>query len=255
MATAKKAVATTTNQYPTDAPAFLNPDTGRGNEAVDASSMVIPRLVIVQDLSPQHKKNKPEYIEGAEPGMVFNTVTNELYGQSFKAIPVIFRKEQVIWKDINSGGGFKGAYPTVAEAEAALKELEDADKCEIVETNQQFVMLINEDGSLTEAVISMSKSQNRISRQLNTILQSVGYDRFAHVIEFRAVEAQNAAGQDYYNWRVDRMGFCTEEQYRRAEKLYDAIREGAADVSRDPDTTSSGPEVAQGDVDDAEHEM
>jgi hypothetical protein len=46
---------------------------------MDSSTMAIPFLKLLQDLSPETKIKKPEYIEGAVPGMFINSVTKELY--------------------------------------------------------------------------------------------------------------------------------------------------------------------------------
>ena len=45
--------------------------------------ITIPRVDVLQALSPQRKKTNAEYIEGAEEGMLFNTVTKQLYGSNF----------------------------------------------------------------------------------------------------------------------------------------------------------------------------
>lgn len=237
MATAKKDVALATNEVP----AFLgNSSTTRGNEGVTHEDLTIPRISIIQDLSPQHKKTKPEYIEGAEAGMAFNTVTSELYGDAILFVPVLFRKEYVIWKDLDAGGGFRGAFPSVNDAEEALAALDDADDCEIVPTNQHFVLVLDpkstaEKPIMTEAVISMSKSQNKVSKQLNSMIHTAGHDRFAHLCKLKVVVDQNAAGQEYYNWRPERIGFVSEAMYAEGEKLYEAVSKGEKDVKRDLD--------------------
>lgn len=231
-----KAVATVEENFPTERPEWMG-DTNRGNEGVTVDDMTIPRLSIIQDLSPQHKKSKPEYIEGAEPRMVFNTVTQELYGDVVLIVPVMFRKEWVIWKDIDLGGGFKGAYPTESEANAALSELEDSSQCEVVDTAQHFVLVVDADTMTTwsEAVISMNKSQMKPSRQLNSIINGQGGDRWERMFRLEVVEAQNAAGQEYYNWKPKQMGYVSESIFKAAEKLYDAVKAGVKDVKRDTD--------------------
>ncbi|MCK5346606.1 MAG: hypothetical protein KAR20_24520, partial [Candidatus Heimdallarchaeota archaeon] len=56
-----------------------------------------------------------------------------------------------------------------------------------------------------------------------------------------AVEDQNAAGQDYFNFGVEAMGFVmNEDTYRRAEAMYESISSGVRDVNRDSDSKPSG---------------
>jgi len=246
MATAKKAVAKTKDSMPSR-PSYMKPEgSERGNEGVSSQDMTIPRLSIIQDLSPQHKKSKPEYIEGAEVQMIFNTATQKLYGKTVFVVPVLFRKEWVIWKDVNKGGGFKGSFATPQEANDELASLEDAEDCEVVDTAQHFVLIVDEDGEMEQAVISMSKSQMKVSRKWNTSISAAGGDRFERMYRLEVVEDQNKNGQEYYNWKVSQMGYVEEEVFRRAEKMYEAVRSGAVDVKRDSDAPT-GP--AEGEVD------
>lgn len=207
-------------------------DGNKGNEEVGFDDLVIPRLDVIQDLSPQHKKNKPEYIAGAEPGLLFNTVTQELYGSNVMFIPVYFRKEWVIWRDIKQGGGFRGAHATQQEAVNALTELEDADQCEIQDTAQHFGLIIIGD-RVEEVVISMSKSKMKTSRQLNSMVKIRGGDRFASAYEIKAIEAQNAAGQDYWSLGVKPLGFVSKELHAHGEALYNQVKLGQKDVQRE----------------------
>jgi hypothetical protein len=222
----------------TERPAWMDVNSARGNEGVKVEDMTVPRLSIIQDLSPQHKKGKAEYIEGATPKMIFNTVTNELYGEHIYIVPVLFRKEYVVWKDINAGGGFKGAYPSMEEAIAAREELDDRDQCEIVDTAQHFVLILDgattmDDPVFTTAVISMSKSQMKVSRRFNSMIQTQGGDRWSRVYRFTVVDDQNSSGQEFYNWMPHQMGYVSEALFKAAEKLYEDIRAGALDIKRD----------------------
>ena len=211
-------------------------DGNKGNEEVGFDDLTIPRLDVIQDLSPQHKKNKPEYIEGAEPGLLFNTVTMALYGSKVMFVPVFFRKEWVIWKDIKAGGGFRGAHSTQQLAVDALAELDDADQCEIQDTGQHFGLIVHSADNIEEVVISMSKSKMKVSRQLNSMIKIRGGDRFSSAYSISAVEAQNAAGQDFWNMAVKPLGFVSEEIFELGERLYEQVKKGTKDVQRDEAT-------------------
>ena len=77
---------------------------GRGLENITNDDITIPRLAIVQAGSPQRKKKDEKYIEGAEEGNIFNTVTNQLYSDSITVIPCGYRKSYVEWVPRESGG-------------------------------------------------------------------------------------------------------------------------------------------------------
>jgi hypothetical protein len=197
-------------------------------------------------LSPQRKKNDPEYIEGAEEGLLFNTVTGELYGSSILFVPVYFRKEWCIWKLQAAGGGFEGAYETEAEAMAEFDRqgyAEDTFKkgderiCahEIVDMGQHFGIVVHDNGKLEDIVISMSKSKMKVSRQFNTIVKMAGGDRFSRIYKIGVVEDENGAGQKYFNLSVAAKGYVSESTYRAAERMYEAISSGEKNVERKAD--------------------
>ena len=100
-----------------DRPEYVS-NVSRGSEGVGTDDLSLPRLSIIQDLSPQRKKDKDEYIPGAEEGMVFNTASNQLFDKPIVIVPCYFRSEYVAWKDRKSGGGFGIACATQEETEA-----------------------------------------------------------------------------------------------------------------------------------------
>lgn len=226
-----KAVVTRTPTFMDEAPDYVNQESVRGSEAVGVDDITIPRVDVLQDLSPQVKKSKPEYIEGAEPGLLFNTVTGKLYGGELIIVPVLFRKEYVIWKDRDSGGGFRGAFSTEEAANAALARLEDSKQCEVVDTAQHFVLIIDSDGAVDEAVLSMSKSKMKCSRQLNTLIRMSGGDRWARAYNLTPIAVDGQKG-DYYNMMVKQLGYVPKDIFDRAEEMYESVKAGRKDVDR-----------------------
>lgn len=61
-----------------------------GLENARPEDFQIPRLQIAQALSPQLLRSKPEYIPGLMVGQFFNTVTQEVYGDTVQVVPVKF---------------------------------------------------------------------------------------------------------------------------------------------------------------------
>jgi hypothetical protein len=78
---------------------------GDGLENVTASDLIIPRLAILQDLSPQVKKTKPEYIEGAQVGDICDVGTSELFEPPLIFLPVHYVKQWLEWAPRASGKG------------------------------------------------------------------------------------------------------------------------------------------------------
>ena len=241
MATAKskQAVVASTDQMP----AWMNENDARGQEGVGVDDLTIPRLQLIQDLSPQRKKNDPQYIEGAEEGMFFNTVTFALYGASVIFIPCFYRKEFVIWKSQSEGGGFLGAYPTEREAKNEFNEQGysgQVDKrgnpiYEINDTGQQFGLLVNPDGKTEEIVLSMSKTKRKVDRQLNTIIKMAGGDRFSRMYQIKAVQDTNGAGQEFFNMSVELMGYVS---VRKCTNVLKSCTRQSVAVQRTSNATS-----------------
>ena len=113
-----------------EAPSYINTETQRGSENVGMADLVIPRLEIVQGLSPAVKRGDPGYIQGAAPGMLNNSVTRKLYGDSALLVPVHYSMQYLVWRDrklaeqlkIGSEGGFFGAYSSMEEAQKRVDQ-------------------------------------------------------------------------------------------------------------------------------------
>jgi hypothetical protein len=234
-------------------PSYLGQES-RGSEEVTIQDITIPRLSMVQDLSPQRKKNNAEYIEGCEEGMTFNTVTNELYADPVIFVPVYFRLEWLVWKHRDAGGGLQGVCATQEEAVALVGAHPLAGQMtekqepvlEVQDTAQHFGLLLDpnspaEDPRATEIVVSMSKSQLKPSRQLNSQVRIAGGDRFDRYYRLSAVQVDGARGE-YYNWKVEQLGFVSEAIFAQAEALYESVVSGKSVVERD-DSTSEEEET------------
>src|SRR4051812_2478639 len=110
----------------------------RGSENVGSADLIIPRLEIVQALSPIKEEN-----DDARDGDIYNSVTGEIYGQQVNVIPIYYRKEYLVWAVREKGkpippDSFKGAYGSAEAAESAIGDLDNPDAYEFIETPQQF---------------------------------------------------------------------------------------------------------------------
>jgi hypothetical protein len=216
----------------------------RGAENVGNEDLVIPRIELVQALSPARKKSDAAYIEGAEEGMLFNNVTRALYGTEVTVVPVYYTKQYLVWKDRKTGGGgsngFRGAFNTKAEADAAIAALGE-EGLEAVDTAQHFV-LVHHDGAWQEAVLSMSKSKMKVSKRWNSLMRLTNTDSFSRAYKLSSVTETNARNESYFNYGITALGFVPKEVYERAEKLYETVRAGAVKVSSDFDGESTPAE-------------
>jgi hypothetical protein len=96
--------------------------------------------------------------------------------------------------------------------------------------------VVSETGRVEEAVISMSKSKMKVSRKWNSLIRMNGGDSFSRVYRLSAVSEKNNKNQDYFNLSVAAAGFPSKALYDRAEKLYEAITNGAVQIDRKTDS-------------------
>lgn len=213
-------VATTKEQLP----AYIKQGMNRGNENVSSEDLQLPRIDVLQALSPQVNKKKDEYIEGAEVGMLFNTLTHELYPGGVHITPVSFVKRYLVWVDRkqDNEGGLRGVFDTAEEAEDFVQSQEDEDKLEIVPTAEHLVLL--DDGS--EVIVSMAKSKMKVSRKFNSLVRLNGGDRFSRRYLITTVDDKGPKGE-FQNIAIANANWPSEEVYLKAEQLYTAISSGA----------------------------
>ena len=89
-------------------------DAGVGYEGTSQDDYAIPMLLLLQGLSPQVKEDG---VEGAKPGMLFNSVTQELYSGKDGVVFVPAHREHVFieWVPRKKGGGFVGVHSRDSE--------------------------------------------------------------------------------------------------------------------------------------------
>lgn len=161
---------------------MLAEDVGSGMETMGRDSFAIPRISILQALSPEVNKNGNEYVEGAEVGMIYDGVSGTLYDgqEGILCLMISYRHTHINWWPRNSkdGKGFiadLGPDPNCLKAtkkgEKALYELPN--RSEIVPTHEYFTFIIDrdDDNAISRALIPMAKTQYKKAKQLNTLAQ------------------------------------------------------------------------------------
>ena len=56
-------------------------------------------------LSPEVNKRDGKYVEGAEPGKIINTVTNELFDKIRCNVPCHYKRQYIEWQDRGTSSG------------------------------------------------------------------------------------------------------------------------------------------------------
>jgi len=227
--------------------ALFEADAKLGFENVDQESLALPILKLLQNGSGEAQKRNPNYVEGAEPGMFFNTVTRKLYDgeKGIQVIPCHYRLEYQEWADFGTGSGRpENIYP--ASSDILSKTTKDAmgkDRLPngnyIQKTSQHFV-IITDGNSAETALISMYSSQAKVSRKWNSMMMSItknGKDGpytpppFSHYYKISSVE-NTGKGNQWYGYNIVKVGEVTDANvYKRAKTFYESCRRGDSSVN------------------------
>lgn len=218
---------------------------GEGMNDMDAGDFALPFLKIIQALSPEKKRNKPEYLAEAQEGDFVNSVTRELFPREpgVAVVRVAFRKRWLEWLPIDAGGGLLGIYDSAQEAEQKRRPVTGNEKqdSEIVETHEIFCLQLTEHG-WKPVVFPWSKSKLPASRRWNGLVADQTARRWkiaesdqplpasAVVYQLSSVSKTGKKG-DYYVPTVRAMCLAPEAAYRAAKNLRQSILGGAVKTS------------------------
>ncbi len=145
-------------------------DANAGSQNMTQEDLALPFLKVLGQLSPEVNKNHGKHVEGAEPGKILNTVTNELYdgAKGIDVLPVFYERRYVEWQDRGEG---RGAPVAIHSADSDIVSTTTRDKSYkdrlpngnyLENTANHFVVLLGKNPST--ALISMKATQLKISR-------------------------------------------------------------------------------------------
>lgn len=192
-------------------------DAGAGFEGTKGSDLSIPFLGILQSNSPQVEDKDPE---GAESGMLFNTVTRELISGETGLVFLPCHKEGPVWVEWvprNKGGGFVGLHDPESdevkngepimhpETGKPTRKLRCGEN-ELIETYYVYGLILDEDGGDTVgfAVISFTSTKIKPYRDWVTAMYTLKGKppMFANRARIRTTKQKNESGT-FYNFRID----------------------------------------------------
>ena len=168
-------VAKKENAVPALNISLMEQDASSGLENISQEDLATPRLKVLMALSPEVQD---ESVPGAKPGLIYNTVTNELYdgAKGIRVLPCAYQRQYVEWADRGQGTGAPiNVYESTSDIlTKTTRDDNRKDRLEngnYVETcGNHFILLVNDDGDSSPAVITMKSTQLKKSRKWNSMM-------------------------------------------------------------------------------------
>lgn len=235
------------------AASIFEQDAAAGLSNVGHEDLALPFLKILGQLSPETNKRDGKYVEGAEPGMIYNSVTGELFDgeKGIKVIPCHYKLEYIEWQDRGTGPSAPvNIYPS--SSDILSKTTRGADYKDrlpsgnYVEKTASHFIIIAENNPST-ALIAMKSTQLKISRKWNSMMQSIKLKgknglftpaSFSHIYNLRSVQQSNDKGT-WFGWDVSKVGMVEDASlYQQAKKFYESVSKGDVEVKHGAETSA-----------------
>jgi|TARA_Y100000593_G_scaffold46649_1_gene88588 hypothetical protein len=226
----KKGGALATNLFEADA--------NQGAQNISQEDLALPFLKILGQLSPEVNKRDGKYVEGAEPGKIINTVTNELF-DSINVIPCHYKRQYIEWQD---RGTSTGAPVAIHEAGSDIinqtkRDASYKDRLPngnyLDNTANHFVLVLGK--SPSTALISMKSTQLKISRKWNSMMMGIKMQgknglftppTYSHIYNLKTVQMSNDKGT-WFGWDVSKVGpVASKEDYEMAKGFATSVGKG-----------------------------
>ena len=176
---------------------------GKGLENIDKSDLALPFLKLLQSGSYETKKKHAKYVEGAEAGMFYNTVTKKLYSgeKGIEVIPCFYKMTYPEWAPFDRSEGrpvHNDRGPAVMAQTTKGSGTKDvlANGNEIIKTANHFVVILGDKPE--KALMSLKTTQLKTSRGWNSLMdnemitsstgKSIPAPAFSRVYKINSVE-------------------------------------------------------------------
>ena len=224
-------------------------DAAQGAQNISQEDLALPFLKILGQLSPEVNKRDGKYVEGAEPGKIINTVTNELY-DNIDIIPCHYKRQYIEWQD---RGQSTGAPVAIHEADSDIvsqttrgKDYKDRlpNGNYLDNTANHFVLFCGDNPGT--ALISMKSTQLKVSRKWNSMMMGIKMQgknglftppTYSHIYNLKTVQMSNDKGT-WFGWEVEKMGPVEDKNiYGMAKSFAQSVGKDEVQVKHGSDDT------------------
>ena len=229
-------------------------DANKGFQQMSQEDLALPFLKVLGQLSPEVNTRHAKHIDKAEPGMILNTVTNELYDgtEGIQVIPCYYKREYVEWKERGESLGAPVAIHSTDSDVVASAKRDTMNKDRLPNGNylentaSHFVLITGT--STSTALITMKSTQLKTSKKWNTMMLGIklkGKDglftppTYSHVYILKTVQQSNDKGT-WFGWDVNKLGPVQDKAvYDQAKSFSQNISKGNVKVKHTSDSKKS----------------
>ena len=216
-------------------------DSGMGLETIEKTDLALPFLKLLQSGSDETKKKHAKYVEGAEAGMFYNTVTKKLYNgeKGIEVIPVFYKMTYPEWAPFEKREGrpvHNDRGPEIMGQTTQNEQNKDmlANGNQIIKTANYFV-IINGDKP-EKALLTMKSTGLKTSRQWNSLMEdqfendpktgkAVPAPMFSRVYKLNSVEQSGSFTWHTFNVNLLRK-VDNASLYQMARDFHNSIKGG-----------------------------
>ena len=220
-----------------------------GFENVDSKSLALPFLKVLGQLSPQVTQGDSQFIPEARAGMIYNTVTDELFdgAKGITVVPCYYKLEYIEWKDREKGAVAPvNVYTSDSDIMSKTTRGDDGkDRLEngnyIEETASHYVLIVEPEKTST-ALLTMKSTKRKKSKKCNSKMMSLRQKRktgagffkpapFTQKYSLKTVLEKNNLGS-WFGWEIEHVGGVdSEEVMKAAFDFYESCKKGAVRVN------------------------
>ena len=250
----RKTAPTTTGARNIASAALFEQDANKGFQQMTQDDLALPFLKVLGQLSPEVNGRHAKHIQEAAPGMILNTVTNELYDgtKGIQVIPCYYKREYVEWKERGESLGAPVAIHStdsdvVASAKRDTMNKDRLPNGNYLENTASHFVLITGTNTST-ALITMKSTQLKTSKKWNTMMLGIklkGKDglftppTYSHVYILKTVQQSNDKGT-WFGWDVNKLGPVQDKAvYDQAKSFSQNISKGNVKVKHTSDSKKS----------------
>ena len=225
-------------------------DAAKGLGTIGQEDLALPFLKILGQLSPEVNKRDGKYVEGAEPGMIYNSVSGDLYDgvKGIDVIPCFYKLEYIEWKDRGEGPGapvaiYDSSSDIMSKTKADANYKDRLPNGNYIEKTASHFVIINGDSPST-ALISMKSTQLKISRKWNSMMSGIKLKgknglytpaSFSHIYKLKTTQMSNDKGT-WFGWEVSKVGPVTDKGlYDQAKAFSENISKGSVKAKHGED--------------------